>query len=65
MALCLRKEACVGASSGEAESPEIAPYPVIPGGKGKREAGQEKGYKKRPFTLLWALRWTQVDVPAP
>lgn len=46
MVLSLGKEAHVGASSGEAEGPAIAPCPVIAVGKGKREAGQEKGIKR-------------------
>lgn len=48
--LSLGKELHVGASSGEAEGPVIAPCPVIAVGKGGRESGQEKGYKKRPLT---------------
>lgn len=48
--LSLGKELGVGASSGEAEGPAIAPCPVIAVGKGGRQAVQEKGYKKRPLT---------------
>lgn len=65
MVLSLGEKAHVRASSGEAEGPEIAPCPVLAVGKGKREAGQEKEYERRSLALLAALRWAQVDVPAP
>lgn len=65
MVLFLGKKAHVRVSSGEAESPAIAPCPLIAVGKGKREAGQEKEYKRILLTLLGPLRWAQVDVPAP
>ena len=63
MMLSLGKKVHVRTSSGEVEGP--VPCPVIAVGKGKGEARQEKEYKRRPLTLLGALRWAQVDMPAP
>lgn len=54
--LFLGKKAQLRASSGEEEGPAIAPCPVIAAGRGKREEGQEKEYKRRPLILLGALR---------
>lgn len=52
-------------SSGEVEDPAITPWPVTAVEQGKKKAGQEMEYKRRPLTFLGMLTWAQVKMIAP